>query len=158
MLISSCTSLGGATASSQVLERRGCSHDEGWRAAWTRMQWEQAWKDSSSVKWKHAFCQPHTTRLCHPWTAGECSRHSGCGYEDPEAPSTCTKATLLDWFFTRAQEWDLVVPHRRNSCRIHTGTHDWWRDQASEGTVFTISAELFRAVGTRPFGRSWAYD
>lgn len=48
-------------------ERRGCSHYEGLRAAWTRMQPEQAWKGSSSIKWKHAFCQLHATHLCNPW-------------------------------------------------------------------------------------------
>lgn len=51
---------------------------------------------TAPLKWKHAFCQPHTTHLCHPRTAEECSRHGVCSYEDPEAPSSCTKATLLD--------------------------------------------------------------
>lgn len=92
----------------------------------------------------------------HP--AEECGHRGGRGYEDPEAPSACTKAALPDWFFTRAQELHLMVPHRHSSYRTHTGSHDWWREQAGEATALTVNAELFRAVGTRPFRKSWVCD
>ena len=108
---------------------------------------------SSSIQWKHPFCQRHATLLCSPWS----SKGAQPPYVDPEAPCSCLKATLPDRLLTRAAELDLMVPHCHSSYSIRTAAHDRWREQASQVTVFAAN-KLFRAAGTRPFRKSWACD